>query len=82
MNSFSVEGLSDPRDPNIEYMGNATLQPSGKYHAVANIYGALALIQLTVTFEGDEIHIECGDLPGHLPSKRNNRVTIKNPNNV
>jgi hypothetical protein len=34
----------------IEYLGKAKLQPNGKWHCLANVRGALCMVEVTITF--------------------------------
>ena len=41
-----LEGRID--DNGIEYLGKARLQPDGTYHVLANVRGALAMVEVTL----------------------------------
>ena len=52
MKTFTVEvdGLQDTRCvEGIEYWGRATRQPDGTYQCLANVGGALCLVEVTLT---------------------------------
>lgn len=48
----SVDGMTDPKEPRIRYIGKAALQPNGKYHCLA-ILGeqVLASVEVTIRFD-------------------------------
>ena len=38
----------------VEYWGQATRQPNGKYHCFANVDGTLCIVEVTITRNEDE----------------------------
>ncbi len=48
---FDLDGHVDSKG--IEYIGEAVLQDDGKWHVLANIGGALCLVEIELTFPID-----------------------------
>ncbi len=48
----SVDGMTSPDGQGgiIEYIGNATEQPDGKFRCLANIHGTLSIVEVDLTF--------------------------------
>ncbi len=46
----NIEGRRDHKDPGIRFLGKATKQPNGEYHVLADVYGSLCQVAVTLTF--------------------------------
>ena len=47
----AVDGL---RDGSVECIGDAFYNGRGRYKCLANVHGALCIIEVTITFNGDK----------------------------
>ncbi len=48
---IDLDGRYDSRTDAIRYMGMATRQPSGLYRVLANVGGALCIVEVTLHFD-------------------------------
>jgi len=49
---IDLNGRTDAKDEGIEYLGTAKRQADGKYHALANVHGALCTVEVSVRPSG------------------------------
>jgi hypothetical protein len=59
---IDIDGYVDEKG--IEYIGKATKQPDGKWACLANVAGALCLVELTITPKEIEVSTDKCDVCG------------------
>jgi hypothetical protein len=52
--SILVDGMRDPKDENIEYWGQATPGPDGRWRCYANVYGHLCVVEVSIRVTDEE----------------------------
>jgi len=49
-NEIDIDGMVD-MEKNIQYIGKAKKQPDGKWHCLANVSGALCIVEVVITMK-------------------------------
>jgi hypothetical protein len=49
--TVDVDGRFDPKCEEIQYLGRATMQFDGTWRCLANVAGALCLVEVKITME-------------------------------
>ena len=52
--TVTVDGMYDPKHPEIQYWGKASRQADGRYKCYANVGGLLCVVEVSIRFSESE----------------------------